>query len=217
MRELKKVLDIDPENTGEDAKLNFFVEQASGWIETIIGRPGLTNKSRTEYRAGTNTQRLPLRFRPVFSTPTIAVNIDEGGFYGSASGSFDSTTAMTYGTDFCLDIDQDDGISSRSGILLRINALWDRATSRQTGFLSPFVTPGYGSIKVVYTGGYTVDTLPPVFRLAANTLVARLRVLFPLGIIPTGESYEERNISVQLEDIAKDVKNMLWPFRQWSF
>lgn len=219
LRELKAVLDIHPQDSSEDKKLNFFNEWASAWLEETIGRQ-LTLKSRTEYYNGTGTQKLVLRHRPVFTTPTIQVFVDEAGFFGSASGAFDAgTTAFTYGTDFCLQIDQDDG-SSRSGVLVRINNLWPKPSVRQRGLLSPFIGEGFGTIKVVYSAGYTVDTLPAQLRLACNLLVARLRYIFPLGMEINSDSYEERNIGFVAERddyILSIVKPMVLQFRNWRW
>lgn len=194
LRELKVWLDIDPANTSEDKKLNFYIELATQWIEEILDRPGLFFASRTEYYKGTNTQKLLLNSRPVYTTPTIQVNEDEAGYYGAPTGSFASTTALTYGDDFCLQIDQANG-TSRSGILIRRNDVWPRPTNRMRGLLAPFIGEDFGSIKITYSGGYTVDDLPSQFRAATTLLVANLRQLLPLGQPIQAESYEERAIS----------------------
>lgn len=220
LSELKTVLEIDPADTSEDTKLNFFVAQASAWIEELLNRPGMTYKSRTEFYKGTGTQKLTLRSRPVYSTPTIQVYEDNAAYFGSATGAFDPTlTQLTYGIDFCLQIDQEDGVSSRSGILLRINDIWTKPQVRQFGLLSPFIEDDPGSLKVVYSAGYLVDNLPTPFRLAANTLIAEMRYLFPLGMPIASESYEERSIAMmQYKDyLLTMIRPMLMPFRNWKF
>lgn len=221
LRELKTALDINPNHTAEDKKLNFFLEQASEWIGEYLGRPGFDYQSRTEYYNGTGTQQLLLRSRPVYTTPTIQVYYDSSGFYGSTSGSFNSNNAFTYGVDFCLKIDQADG-TSRSGILVRINNLWPKPSARQVGLLSPFISTGFGTIKVVYTAGYTVDTLPASFRLACNLLISKMRYVFPLGVELSAESYEDRSIAVSALGQQKNyLMSLLKPFlnnyRNWSF
>ena len=219
LRELKKYLDIEPGDTSEDSKLSFFVEHASQWIEELLDRPGLSFKSRTEFYQGTGTQRLPVRSRPVYTSPTVQVFVDDVGYFGSASGSFASTTALTYGTDFAVQVDQEDG-TSRSGILLRLNDTWPKPQVRQFGYLSPFVWSAQGNVKVIYTAGYTVDTLPSVFRLAVNLLVARMRYLFPLGMEIGSESYEERSISLiadRKDYLIAQIRPMLWNYRNWTF
>lgn len=194
IRELKVWLDIDPNNTADDKKLHFYIELATQWIEEVLDRPGLFFASRTEFYKGTNTQKLLLNSRPVYTTPTIQVFEDEAGYYGAPTGSFASTTALTYGEDFVLQIDQSNG-TSRSGILIRRNDVWPRPTVRFRGLLSPFIGEDFGSIKVIYSAGYTVDDLPAQFRAATTLLVANLRQLLPLGQLIQAESYEERAIS----------------------
>jgi hypothetical protein len=221
INELKAILEIAPDNTTEDKKLWFFVEYASDLIEELLDRRGMSFAARTQYYDGSGTPLLRLRSRPVHVSPEIQVYVDEQGGYGQVSGSFDSsTTALTYGTDFYLKLSPDDATRSRSGLLVRHNNFWNKRSARQRGLLAPFVAPGFGSIKVVYSGGYTVEDLPPAFRAATNLLVARLRYLFPLGMPIGSESYEERHIS--LLDQRKDylmslVRPMILSYRNWSF
>lgn len=218
LRELKSVLDIPATDSSEDTKLNFLIEQASSWIEEFCGRGDLGYSARTEYYKGTGTQKLPLRHRPVYTSPTIAVNIDETGFYGAPSGAFDSTTALTWGDDFALQVDQPDG-TSRSGILVRRGKFWPKPQVRTGGYLSPFVGDGFGNVKVIYTAGYTVENLPAVVRLACNILVAHMRHLFPLGMMVASESYEERSISfvTRKRTLMALIEPMLTGFRNWKF
>lgn len=219
LRELKALLEIDQDDLSQDKVINFLLEQASGWIDELLGRPGNAYASRVEYYQGTGTSKLMLRSRPVFATPTILVSVDEAGFYGAPSGSFASNTALTYGDDFFLKADQADG-SSRSGILVRRNALWPKPQVRQIGLLSPHVGEDFGSVKVTYTGGWSVDTLPSSIRLACNLLVTRLKYLFPLGAELSGEGFEERSISVVTSDKHKLlalVMPLLWGHRSWQW
>lgn len=223
LRELKAVLDIHPLNSTEDKKLNWFIEWSTGWLENVIGRD-VTFKQRTQFYGGSATQKLLLRNRPVFpnigQSDVIQVFLDESGNFGSTSGSFDAgTTALTYGQDFALEIDQDDG-TSRSAILYRLGNLWPRPSVRQRGLLSPFLGPSIGNIKVVYTAGYTADTLPAQLRLACNLLVARLRYLFPLGMEIGSEGYEERSIGLVAERddyLLSMVKPMVLQYRNWTW
>jgi hypothetical protein len=219
MDELKAILEISSTSQAEDVKLLFYVEYASDIIAEVLDRPGLWSKARTEYYNGTGTQKLLLKSRPVLTSPTILVREDESGFFGSASGTFGTDTALTYGEDFHLWIDQDDG-SSRCGILLRDGDFWPRPASRQTGLLSPFLGEGFGNIRVIYTGGYTLDTLPGAFRLAAALLIARLRLIFPLGVILSSENYEDRGVSYSIPDrnkLLEMVKPLVFSYRNWKF
>ena len=215
--EIKTLLGLDPGNTAQDAKLLLLNTVASEWLGEWLNRPGFDLKSRIEYYDGTGTQKLLLRSRPVYTSPTIQVYADNQGFWGAASGSFDtSTTELTYGTDFALMLDPGEEGKSRSGILVRINGYWERPMVRQRGLLSPFVGEGFGNVKVVYTAGYVVDTLPATLRMAANLLVARLNHVWPLGVELGSESYEERSLSYVNSERSKLfalVKPLIWPYR----
>lgn len=220
LMEVKALLSIDPSNTEDDKLINFLIEQASSWMEELANRKFLY-KSRTEYYNGTGTQKLLLRSRPVFTTPTIEVYVDNSGLWGATSGAFASSTQLTYGDDFGLWIDQEDG-TSRSGILVRKNALWDRNSVRQTGLLAPFMYSTFGGIKVVYTAGYTISSLPADLRFAAMNLIARMRYLLPLGMELSSESYQERSISILSEGkhallSESGVRPILQSHRNWTW
>lgn len=218
LRELKKVLEIDPDKTDEDSKLLFFIEYASDIIESILDRPGLSYKQRTEFYCGTGTQKLLLKSRPVFLPMTVLV--DEGGFYGSTTNAFDPTICtLEYGRDYFLRIDQEDG-SSRSAILYRLRAAWPKPAYRQQGWLSPYIGPDFGSIKITYTAGYTVDTLPAAFRYACNLLVAKMRGLLPVGMEMSSESYQDRSMAFapnQRDYLMSLAKPHILLYRNWTF
>lgn len=220
--EIKSMFQIDPNDKSEDKSLGFILEMASSWIEQAINRPGLTYKQRTEYYNGSGTQKLLLRHRPVFLTPSLpSVFVDENGYFGSVSGAFtDSTSTMVYGVDYCLWLDGDDLTKSKNGILVRINDIWPKPMVRQAGYLSPFVSTGFGSIQVNYWAGYTVDTLPAAFRMACDLLVAKLRFIFPLGLELNSDAFEDKNIAIaasQKQYLMSLVMPMLMPFRNWTF
>lgn len=194
--ECKSYLEIDQGDKSEDRNLNFFIEHVSQWFEELLNRPGMDKKERTEYYNGSGTQKILLRSRPVFTTPTPRVFLDESGNFGATSGSFDATnTELTYGEHFALILDQENG-TSRSGILYRIRNFWPKPTMRMAGLLSPFSGTGFGVVKIIYTAGYTPDSLPASLRMAANLLVARLRYIMPLGVELNSEGYEERSIGI---------------------
>ena len=224
LAELKVLLEIDQNNDGEDVKLNFLIEYATSLVEEILNRPNFAKQARTEYYNGTGTPKLLLKYRPVFTTPTIEVAIDNGGYFGAASGAFTaSDSSLSYGSDFVLQIDQPDG-TSRSGILYRIGDFWKKREVRQTGYLTPFLMEGVGNIRVTYTAGYTIDTLPPVIREAMVLIIARARYILPLGLELTSESYEGRSISMggswasgNRNYFISLVKPMLLSFRNWRW
>lgn len=192
LRELKTVLDIPDGNAAEDRKLLLYAEWASSWIQEYLNRD-LERKTRTEFYRGSGTAQLLLKSRPVFPTG-LEVRLDEGAYYGTVSGSFDSNSALTYGVDYALDLDQE-GNSSRSGILVRFNEFWPRPGYRERGYLSPYVGRGFGTLRITYDAGYTVDSLPAMIRGACELLIAKMRYVLPLGLELTSESYEERSIT----------------------
>jgi len=223
LNEVKLLLGIDAANGAEDGFLNFLIEIASAWILEFLDRPGFFRAARTEFYRGTGTQQLLLKSRPVLTTPTIEVYVSTTGYWGTSSGAFGSNTQLTYGSEFTLEIDQDDG-SSRSGILWRIGDYWPRPFVRARGLLAPFVGDDLGSVKVVYTGGYTVDNMPAQLRSAAHLLIAKLRVIYPTGMELRAESYEERAVSYDAGSLSKQknyllslVAPMLTSFRNWRF
>ena len=220
INELKAVLEIDPRNNSENKLLGFYLEQASNWIQDWLGRQ-LEKKERTEFYNGTGTQRLLLNSRPVFysSAEPITVYVDQAGYFGSVSGSYTSEDQWVYGTDFCLNVDQADG-SSKSGILVGIRNFWPRPSLRTYGLLTPYIGEDTGSVKVTYTGGYTPDTLPSQIRMACNTLVARMRMMFPLGLEQSADNYEGRSVSwdaSKKQYLMGLVMPMLGSFRNWSW
>lgn len=218
LMETKRILEIDLLDTSEDSKLSFFLEYAGDIIEEYLDRR-LLQLERTEYYDGSGTMQLRLRSRPVLTTPTIQVWEDRSGYYGSTSGGYATDTQLTYGDHFFLKIDEPDG-TSRSGLLIRRNAFWPKKDARQRGFLSPYASTGYGAVKIIYTGGYTIDGMPSQIRAAANLLVARLRALFPTGMEISSESYEERHLSLvaaRKDYLLALVKPMIHSFRNWSW
>lgn len=219
IRSLKKILEVADGDTSEDIKFHFLIEYASRWIDELLGGRELELKARTEFYGGTGTQALLLRHRPVFTTPTIRVWTDPYGYFGQVDNSFTAGSELTYGTDFVLRVDQNDG-SSRSGILLRVNSLWERPGVRTRGYLTPYVGDGFGNVKVTYTAGFTPDTLPAQIRLACNILVARMREMLPLGYELASESYEERALTKVVSDRQKLlalVSPLVLPFRNHKF
>lgn len=216
--ELKSILEIDPSDSTEDKRLNFYVEYASSVIEDFLGRQGrLFYGVRTEYYSPTNTPNLVLKSRPVYLTPTPIIYEDSAA--GFVSGSFGNESQLTFGTDFELVIDQADGVTSRSGVIRRIDGIWTRRGARLAGLLSPFSLRNAGGIKVVYAGGYKYENMPAALRLACNTVVAHIRYLFPMGMELSSESYEERAIGLvpHRQFFLSLVKPLLHTYHNWYF
>jgi hypothetical protein len=196
---------------------------ASSWVEEVLGRD-LSLKARTQYYRGTNTPKLPLKNRPVLTSTTPRVWLDENAFFG-ADGDFASDTELTYGTDFGLALDtdsDDDGVddASRSGLLIRRGNVWPRPGVRARGLLTTSLGEGPGTIKVTYTAGYTADTLPAGLRGGVELLCARLRAILPVGAEISSEGYEERSISIansSKEYLLAMAKPLLLPWKNWTF
>jgi len=215
---MKSILEIDPNDTSEDVNLNFFNEWASAWFEEWINRPML-KRERTEYYNGTGTQKILLKSRPVYSTPTPVCVVNDRGAFGTLSGSF-TGTPLTWGTDFTLFFDNQEDGTCRNGILLRLNTSWPINYVRSAGLLSPYLGPSYGSVKITYTAGYTVDNMPAQLRMSMNLLIAKMRFIFPLGLDLTSDSYEERSISWanQNKTYLLSLVQPLWqPFRNYRW
>jgi hypothetical protein len=220
LSEVKRLLGIDPLDTQEDTLLWLYIGTATEVIETYLNRPKLTKQARTEYVNGSGTQRLCLRHRPVYSTPTITVAYSQDSLGGSDTDAFAQSVPIVYGTDFYLEIDDFELGTSSNGILRYARGLWNKPYARTTGYLAPFVTRDTGSYRITYTGGYTVDTLPAAFRQACALLVSRMRYVFPLGLELTSENYEDRSISIQASDkdyMLSLVKPLLHTYRNWRF
>lgn len=220
--EVKKVLQVDLDDHSLDYALNYYIETATDMIAEYLDRPGFYKKSRTEFYNGTGTQKLLLRSRPVYISPEPVVYEDSGGMYGEADSAF-SADALTFGEDYGLWLDTDSGSGtmdlSRCGILIRKNNFWFKPTVREQGFLSPYVGPAFGNIKITYTGGYTLQGMPSQIRMACIMVVARMKYLMPLGVPISSESYEERHISFSIPErnyLMGQVKHLLFGFRNWS-
>jgi len=222
LRELKTYLDLDQGDATEDVKLLFLIEQASAWIEDYLDRP-LTYKQRTEYYNGKGTRKLPLRARPVYVGNGLdpVVVIDNGGGCGQIPGSF-TGTGLTYGKDFFPLMDGDTPNTSRSGILIRNNAMWPKPAFRVGGLLTPYQDTGFGVIQVTYWAGFTYDNMPSQLRMACHAMVARMRFLFPVGMELGSDSYGEKSINILAERkgyvFGGDlVKGMLNAYKNWTF
>jgi hypothetical protein len=98
--------------------------------------------------------------------------------------------------------------------------VWPKKWARSTGYLTPYIIPDTGSIKIIYTAGYTVDNLPDALRSAVNFLVARMNYVLPLGMELSSESYEERSVSILGERknyLLGIAAPWLQYFRNWNF
>lgn len=220
LRELKKILEIDTNNTQEDAKLGFLIEHASKWIEELLDKGDLAAREWTQYLNGTNTQYLCLEHRPILASPTPRVWVDAEGNAGQRSGAFADSTELTYGTDFIIDTRESTDGTGISGMLIRIDDVWQPGFYRSRGMLSPYIGPSNGSIKVTYTAGYTVDNLPATYRMACNFIVTELRYVLPVGMKIGSDGYEGRSLGIinsQKDYLLGQIYPMIWGKRNWGF
>lgn len=229
LTELKQVLQIDPANSLMDYQLSLFNEWTGSIFDEFFDRE-VSYGTRTWVYPGTGNQKLPLRHRPVYPTTpppkaaalpftAIQVTVLEGANWGDAVGGFSTVPPLVFGEDYAIRIDRDDG-GSREAILYNLRNYWPRPVQRQAGLLSPFVGPDMGSIQVIYTAGFTVDTMPAILRGAADMLITRLNNLFPLGQQLSSESYIERSIGLT-ENQRRYLLGVLRPFlffwKNWTF
>lgn len=183
--------------TREDARLTTWITQVSAAVELYLGRT-IASYAYTEFYDGQGTDQLILKQRPV----TAITNIWENpfGYWGDpnlvnpASVFQTPQDLLVEGTDYALRRDQPDG-SSLSGIVYKINDVWDKFIQRAPGILSATYQIGYGSIMIQYTAGYL--TIPTDLTLALDMCVAYLRNWAVYGRPLSSESYEERSVTYE--------------------
>lgn len=155
--------------TASDSLYQTYLNQASAIITRKTGLV-FDSAAATEYYLGTGTNQLVLRRRPV--TAIASIYVDDSAYFGFASGAFGSSTLLTAGEDYALDIQS--SAFSRSGIVYRIGAYWNGASNRIGTELVGGEGPGLGNIKITYTAGYS--TTPDDLKLA-GILMARVIML----------------------------------------
>jgi len=129
----------------------------------------------TEYYNGPGMAELVLRERPVQSI--VSVYEDETGAWNQNAGAFATATLLVEGTDYGLDLKND--AISLSGILMRLNGVWENVTGRGAGLLSAEPLPGRGNLKVTYIAGYGQP--PDDVVLAINSMIGEIRMTGPMG------------------------------------
>lgn len=221
--EVKKILAIDLDDHSLDYALNYYIQVVIDMIGEFLDMPNFYKRSRTEYYNGTGTNFLLLKYRPVFIDPEPQVWVDRSGLWGESDDSFQSSDELTFGDDFGIALDTTPAGTmdrGRSGLLIRKNDYWPRPTVRAQGFLSPFVGHSFGNVKVIYTGGYTLQDMPARVRMACIEVVGRMRYMFPLSVPLSSESYEERHITLDIRErnfLFGQAKHLLSSLRNWKF
>lgn len=149
-------------NTDSDTLLTALISEADKMIKNYC-RKQLESNIYTEFYSGDGTNALRLRQGPVTHIQNIWT--DPGGFFGQGTNSpFSSTTLLTAGADYALNIDQWDGVTSVSRIVFRLVDVWQPAWVFVRGRLYAARRQAVGNIKVQYTAGY------PVYLLSAVTI-----------------------------------------------
>ena len=170
----------------------------------------------TEYLNGTNTNEILLSETPIVVSDLAAVYFDQTGAWGQGPSAFASTTALVAGTDYALKVDQRDGVTSKSGILTRLNGVWPGIGARTPGRLAIPIEQGRGNLKIVYNGGYRA--VPAQIANEANKMIAKLMAL-DSGFITTSESFEDRTTAIDLGPwsnllLTPEVVSVLYSFKK---
>ncbi len=193
---VKLLLGVRQDDPSQDVLLSYLIAGAASAITYNLNRPFLLASNAanpiTEYHSGTNDEWLVLRLWPVQSITSIY--LDDGGYWGQAPNAFATPTLLTQGTDYALNVDTPSG-ASRSGMVLRINNVWESAWVRDGGMLASRPEAALGNVKVTYTYGFT--SLPDDLAYAAATVVARMYNTAKFGQGITSENYEEYGVSLR--------------------
>lgn len=138
----------------EDAYLTQLLAGVEPAVLRYLNRRAIESATVTEYFHGHGRSTVVLNRRPVTAVASVNEQID--GYAGQASGAFGSETLLTAGEDYWVDnLEQSEG---NPAMLMRVGKLWPNAP---------------GSVKVVYTAGYT--TVPLDIELAVHLLCGVIR------------------------------------------
>jgi hypothetical protein len=147
--ELKDVLSIGSDNTGQDAVLEAVAQRASEAVESYCQRQFVVRSAYTEFHSlDANTPALFLRQYPI----ATITSVKEGAW---VAGTWTAALTLTAGTDYLA--------ASASGRLQRLSG----------GGLSCWQS-GLESVQVVYTAGYAnTAAVPGALKEVALGLAAR--------------------------------------------
>lgn len=153
----------------------------------LIDRKLTYKAGQVFYLDGTGTPDVLIPRTPVVTL--TSVYLDTGGWYGSPTGAFDSTTLLVAGEDYVLVPDSPDGDGlSYAGVLRKIGGVWPRSFRRAYGMLSAQPTACPGCIKVTASVGYTL--IPYDVKQAIFDATTQLAVNGPHARIVQSESGE---------------------------
>lgn len=204
--------------TDEDTFLDQIGQQCEAALLNDLKRT-VEQTTVTEYQSGTGTNRLYLRRTPVQSITTIHVRGDLYYGDGDAEAAADLLTA---GTDYALARDQEttgSNIKSKTGLLYRIGAVWERPSAIRDGLLS--VSPdgdGIGNVKVVYVAGWPSGSIPADIKLALHQMIGVVRASAKKGQPYQSEGVDYYNhTAFAPADIAQalgSVQSLIRPYRK---
>lgn len=190
------------------------LSSAEEWIKQYCNRDFAYRALATEYPTPAGTTDILLARTPV-DPATVTIYEDWNGNFGQTSGSFDSTTLLTMGTDYTVPIDSrwNDGLNY-SGLVRRINTVWPYRRQRPLTLLGYSRDPLPGSVKATYTGGFQL--IPYPIKLAVWTLTTIFAQGSPAGRLAMSESGEGESVSYgAMEDIPWTVTKPLAPYRRF--
>jgi hypothetical protein len=189
---LKAFIGMSASDTTYDTQLTLVLNGVEQSITTYLGY-NPASASATEYYSGNGTYQIVLNRKPVANAAAVtAVYEDTGAYWGQATDPFPSTTLLTQGTDYAVNIE---GVS-QTGILTRIKNVWPTQWTWLPGKLAANLGPVPGCVKVTYTAGWTTygpaDVIQAAYAEAAARWASRLTGMGAL----TSESMDGYGISL---------------------
>lgn len=148
------VLPVVPFESGATAPANVAISAINSTTELTLTQNAAASATQTPLYFGLNVWG------------------DDAGYWGSAPGTFPSTAQFAWGSDFAIKADEPDG-TSRAGMLLRLNDVWDTQYYRPGANLSQLMASGMGNYQVQYAAGW--PTVPADVEMAVIRVIAKIR------------------------------------------
>ncbi len=161
----------------------------------------------TEYYDAEPTENIILRFGPV---ATSGLQVTVAPFSGGNPAKFVGLAPLNLYTDYVLDVDQPDGVTSRSGLLIRIGGAWGYYFLAPVRRLNSALESDKRAVQVIYTAGYTV--VPPSVTLAAYLVMSKLWLSRQMGAQATSASLNGASYSLPIR-----AENLLDTPEVWGY
>jgi hypothetical protein len=187
-----------------DGSLDLLITQCSARFEAACNRSFGLQTVSGEILAGNNLAYLPLAVRPVVSITSMYQ--DDSAEWGTASGAFPSTTLLTAGTDYAL-------VPDGSGLVQKLNGVWDQPHGYQGGVISPMSAKLWGNIKVTYVAGYS--TIPQDVQQAVMVLCGITRALSKFGQSSGDTQFAPPRRPI--DGLPPEVGEVVDRYRNWAF